>query len=165
MKKLLLKLSLFITGICVGQHSEHSTLQLSVNYGLEKTLGGELTLQLNKNLVGVGYVGYIGTNTGNLMLDKDHYHYKNEGLYLSYGRQINDWVVGIKVGKQNTADWIKKPLYNQQGVTTSYTFEKDANEYTTMVGVYAGYCLTSRFRLNLGIDSFSTATLGFSVGF
>ena len=170
MKKLFLLFVLSLaTAISYSQCSkyrEYSPLQLSVNYGIDATLGGELLFQHNKNIIGFGYVGYIGTNTGNLMLDNDHYHYKNEALYLTYARQIDNWVVGVKFGKQNNADWNKKVLsYNSLGNPNSYTFEKDANEYTTMVGASVGYCLSSRFRLNLGIDSFSTATLGFTAGF
>ena len=170
MKKLFLLFVLSLaTAISYSQcskYKEYSTLQLSVNYGIEKTMGGELLIQHNKNIIGFGYVGYIGTNTGNLMLDNDHYHYKNEALYLTYARQIDNWVVGVKFGKQNNADWNKKVLgYTPSGGIASYTFEKDANEYTTMVGASVGYCLTNRFRLNLGIDSFSTATLGFTAGF
>ena len=167
MKNLFLKLSLFICGICIGQtYPEKPTLQLSVNYGLEKTLGCDFTLQINRNILGVGYVGYIGSNTANLMLDNDQYHYKNEGLYLIYGRQTNNWVIGVKVGKQNNADWNKKVLgYTPSGSIASYTFEKDANEYTTMVGVYCGYYLTNSFRVNVGADSFSTMTLGFTANF
>jgi hypothetical protein len=167
MKKLFLLFVLSLaTAISYSQCSkyrEYSPLQLSVNYGIDATLGGEFLFQHNKNIIGFGYVGYIGTNTGNLMLDNDHYHYKNEGLYLTYARQVDSWVIGVKFGKQNNADWNKKSLYYQGG--TSYTFEKDANEYTTMVGASVGYCLSSRFRLNVGVDSFSTATLGFTAGF
>lgn len=149
-----------------SKYQEYSSLQLSVNYGIEKTLGGELLFQLKKNIVGVGYVGFIGKNTANLLLDNDHYHYKNEALYITYARQIDKWVIGVKYGKQNNADWNKKVLsYNSLGNPNSHTFEKDANEYTTMVGASVGYCLTNRFRLNVGIDSFSTMTLGFTAGF
>lgn len=170
MKKLLLLFVLSLaTAISYSQCSkyrEYSPLQLSVNYGILPSLGGELLYQNGKNIVGFGYVGYIGTNTANLPLDQDHYHYKNEGLYLTYARQIDSWVIGVKFGKQNNADWNKKVLsYNSLGNPNSYTFEKDANEYTTMVGASVGYCLTSRFRLNVGVDSFSTATLGFTAGF
>jgi len=147
-----------------SKYREYSPLQLSVNYGILPSLGGEVLYQNGKNIIGFGYAGYIGTNTGNLPLDQNQYHYKNETLYLTYARQIDSWVIGVKFGKQNDADWNKKPLY-YQGTSTSYTFEKDANEYTTMVGASVGYCLTSRFRVNVGIDSFSTATLGFTAGF
>ena len=149
-----------------SKYQEYSSLQLSVNYGIEKTLGGELLFQLKKNIVGVGYVGFIGKNTANLLLDQNQYHYKNEALYITYARQIDKWVIGVKYGKQNNADWNKKVLsYNSLGNPNSHTFEKDANEYTTMVGASVGYCLTNRFRLNVGIDSFSTMTLGFTAGF
>ena len=149
-----------------SKYQEYSSLQLSVNYGIEKTLGGELLFQLKKNIVGVGYVGFIDKNTANLLLDQNQYHYKNEALYITYARQIDKWVIGVKYGKQNNADWNKKVLsYNSLGNPNSHTFEKDANEYTTMVGASVGYCLTNRFRLNVGIDSFSTMTLGFTAGF
>ena len=149
-----------------SKYQEYSSLQLSVNYGIEKTLGGELLFQLKKNIVGVGYVGFIGKNTANLLLDQNQYHYKNEALYITYARQIDKWVIGVKYGKQNNADWNKKVLsYNSLGNPNSHTFEKDANKYTTMVGASVGYCLTNRFRLNVGIDSFSTMTLGFTAGF
>jgi hypothetical protein len=68
--------------------------------------------------------------------------------------------MGVKIGKQNDADWNKKVFS-----TGSYTFEKDANEYTTMVGVYGGLYLSEVFRVNVGIDSFSSSTLGFSIAF
>jgi hypothetical protein len=165
MKKLALVFGLLLaTTFSYSQCSkdkEYSSLQLSVNYGIEKTMGGELLFQLKKNIVGVGYVGFIGKNTANLLLDQNQYHYKNEALYITYARQIDKWVIGVKYGKQNNADWYK--VSNNNG--GSFTFVKDANEYTTMVGASVGYCLTNRFRLNLGIDSFSTATLGFTAGF
>jgi len=149
-----------------SKYREYSPLQLSVNYGILPSLGGELLYQNGKNIIGFGYGGYIGTNTGNLPLDQNQYHYKNETLYLTYARQIDSWVIGVKFGKQNDADWNKKVLsYTSNGNPNSYTFEKDANEYTTMVGASVGYCLTSRFRVNVGVDSFSTMTLGFTAGF
>jgi len=149
-----------------SKYREYSPIQLSVNYGISPTLGGELLYQNGKNLIGFGYVGSIATNKNTLSLDQDKYHVQNEALYLTYARQVDSWVFGVKVGKQNMADWNKKVLsYNSAGNPNSHTFEKDALDYTTMVGASVGYCLTSRFRLNLGVDSFSTATLGFTVGF
>lgn len=138
--------------------TERSNFQLSINYGTLPSLGGEIVYQLNNNIFGFGYAGYVGSKHTNLSLDGNQYHIKNETLYLTYGRKINSFVVGIKVGKQNDADWNKKVFS-----TGSYTFEKDANEYTTMVGIYGGFYLSEAFRVNIGIDSFSTATLGFSV--
>lgn len=149
-----------------SKYREYSQFHLSVNYGSEKTLGGELLYQNGKNIIGFGYVGYIGSNTANLSLDQNQYHIKNEGLYLTYARQVDSWVFGVKFGKQNMADWNKKVLsYNSAGNPNSHTFEKDANDYTTMVGASVGYCLTNRFRVNVGVDSFSTMTLGFTAGF
>lgn len=148
-----------------SSYREYSQLHLSVNYGSEKTLGGELLYQNGKNIFGFGYVGFIGSNSAHLNLEQNQYHIKNEGLYLTYARQIDKWVVGVKYGKQNMANWDKKVLsYNSLGNPNSHIFEKDALEYTTMVGASVGYCLTSRFRLNVGIDSFSTMTLGFTLG-
>jgi hypothetical protein len=183
MKKLLLRISLFLCGICVGQPTpptelikiptppkekqhKNSLLQLSVNYGVAETLGGELLIQHKKTIVGFGYGGYIGNNSAYLSLTDNHYNMRNEYMYLTYARIHNRWVYGMKVGKQNNANWNKKVLgYNTSGNPMSYTFEKNVDSYTTMVGVYAGYFVTSNFRLNVGVDSFSTATLGFSVGF
>ena len=148
-----------------SKYREYSQFHLSVNYGTDLTLGGELLFQFQKNIVGFGYVGSVATNKSYLSLDQNQYHVKNEGLYLTYARQIDKWVVGVKYGKQNMANWDKKVLsYNSLGNPNSHTFEKDALEYTTMVGASVGYCLTSRFRLNVGIDSFSTMTLGFTLG-
>ena len=125
-----------------------------------------MVYQLNNNIFGFGYAGNVGTNKGTLSLDQNQYHIQNEALYLTYARQVDKWVFGVKFGKQNMADWNKKVLsYNSAGNPNSHTFEKDALDYTTMVGASVGYCLSSRFRLNIGIDSFSTATLGFTVGF
>jgi hypothetical protein len=149
-----------------SSYREYSPLQLSVNYGIAPSLGGELLYQNGKNIIGFGYVGYFGKNTANLSLDQNQYHIKNEGFYLTYARQINSWVIGIKFGKQNDADWNKKVLsYDLVGNPNSYTFEKDENDYTTMVGASVGYCFSNRFRVNVGVDSFSTATLGFTIGF
>lgn len=149
-----------------SKYREYSPLQLSVNYGISPSLGGELLYQNGKNIIGFGYVGDIGTNKDKLMLDQSQYHVQNEGLYLTYARQVDSWVFGVKYGKQNMADWNKKVLsYNSAGNPNSYTFEKDALEYTTMVGASVGYCLSSRFRVNVGVDSFSTMTLGFTAGF
>lgn len=149
-----------------SKYREYSQFHLSVNYGTDLTLGGELLYQNGKNIIGFGYVGYIGSNTANLSLDQNQYHIKNEGLYLTYARQVDSWVFGVKFGKQNMADWNKKVLsYNSAGNPNSHTFEKDANDYTTMVGASVGYCLTNRFRVNVGVDSFSTMTLGFTAGF
>jgi len=145
-----------------SKYREYSPIQLSVNYGIAPSLGGELLYQNGKNIIGFGYVGSIATNKNTLSLDQEQYHVKNEGLYLTYARQVDSWVFGVKFGKQNMANWNKK-LTTSGG--SGYTFEKDALDYTTMVGASVGYCLTSRFRLNLGVDSFSTATLGFTVGF
>lgn len=145
---------------------EQSNFQLSVNYGTLPSLGGEIVYQLDNNIFGFGYAGNIGYNKDNLRLDENQYHFKNETLYLTYARKINRFVVGIKVGKQNDADWNKKVLsVNSLGNPNSYTFEKDANEYTRMVGVYGGFYLSDNFRVNVGVDSFSDATLGFSLAF
>jgi hypothetical protein len=176
MKKLALVLGLLLaTAISYSQcstyrprcsnYKEYSTIQLSVNYGIAPSLGGELLYQNGKNIIGFGYAGFIGSNSAYLNAEQNQYHVKNEALYLTYARQVDSWVFGVKYGKQNMADWNKKLLYNQQGISTSHTFEKDANEYTTMVGASVGYCLSNRFRLNVGIDSFSTMTLGFTAGF
>jgi len=157
MKKVFL-LFLLATAISYSQcskHRQYSPLQLSVNYGIAPTLGGELLYQHKKNIIGFGYVGFVGSNLPYLNVEGNQYHVKNEGLYLTYARQVNGWVIGVKFGKQNMADWNK----------VNNVFEKDANEYTTMVGASVGYCLSSRFRLNVGVDSFSTATLGFTAGF
>ena len=173
MKKLLLLLAfLLATAISYSQcsnykrysqcsYKEYSVLHLSVNYGIENTLGAELLYQNGNDFIGVGYAGFIGStsNTKYLSIDKNQYHVKNEALYLTYGRQIDKWVFTIKYGIQNNADWNKKVF-----PTGSYTYEKDANVYTTMMGGSLGYCLTNRFRLNLGVDSFSQTTLGFTVG-
>ena len=149
-----------------SKYREYSPIQLSVNYGIAPSLGGELLYQNGKNIIGFGYVGYVGSNSSHLTLDQSKYHIQNEGLYLTYARQVDKWVFGVKYGKQNNADWNKKILsYNSAGNPNSHTFEKDALDYTTMVGASVGYCLSSRFRLNLGVDSFSTATLGFTAGF
>lgn len=165
MKKLALVFGLLLaTTISYSQCSkyrEYSPLQLSVNYGILPSLGGEVLYQNDKNIFGFGYAGFIGTNTAYLTLDQSHYHIQNKTLYLTYARQINSWVIGVKFGKQNTADWNKVSLNNGG----SYIFEKDALEYTTMIGANIGYCLTSRFRVNVGVDSFSTMTLGFTAGF
>ncbi len=171
MKKLALVLGLLLaTAISYSQCStyrprcsnyrEYSPIQLSVNYGIAPSLGGELLYQNGKNIFGFGYAGFVGSNSAYLNAEQNQYHVKNEALYLTYARQVNSWVIGVKYGKQNMADWNKK-LFS----TGSHTFEKDANEYTTMVGASVGYCLSSRFRLNVGIDSFSTMTLGFTAGF
>ena len=66
MKKLFLRLTLFICGICVGQPippqltkiptppqpKEYSKIQLSINYGIAETLGGERLYQHKKNIIG-----------------------------------------------------------------------------------------------------------------
>jgi len=149
-----------------SKYREYSPIQLSVNYGSEATLGGELLYQNGKNILGFGYVGYVGANSTKWDLANNKYHVKNEGLYLTYARQIDSWVVGIKYGKQNMADWNKKVLsYNSAGNPNSHVFEKDPLDYTTMVGASVGYCLTERFRINVGVDSFSVVTLGFTAGF
>lgn len=142
------------------KYREYSPLQLSVNYGAGLALGGELLYQNNKNIIGVGYIGSVATNKSYLNLNQEQYHVKNEALYLTYARQIDGWVVGVKVGKQNMADWNKTATNNGGG----YTFVKDANDYTAMVGIYGGCYVTDVFRINIGVDSFSTMTLGFTVG-
>lgn len=147
-------------------YREYSPVQLSVNYGSNITLGGELLYQNGKNLIGVGYAGNVGTNKSYLDLSKSQYRVLNETLYVTYGRQIDSWVIAVKAGKHNQADWNKVvTVYNSLGNPNGYTFEKDALEYNTMVGASVGYCLTNVFRINLGVDSFSTVTLGFTVGF
>lgn len=170
MKKLALSLGLLLAGtVSYSQCSlsrEYAPLQLSVNYGTLTSLGGEILYQNDRNIFGFGYAGYIGTNTGSLGLEQNNYHFKNETLYLTYQRQIDYWVIGVRVGGQNTADWNKKVLsYTSNGNPNSYTFEKDANEYTPMYGGSIGYLLSDTFRINLGADTFSTVTLGFTVGF
>lgn len=169
MKKVITLVLVLVSVVGFSQcrkYREYAPVQLSVNYGSEVTLGCELLYQNKKNIIGVGYVGYVGSNSAYWDLSNDKYHVKNEGLYLTYSRQINNWVVGVKYGKQNMADWNKKVLsYNSAGNPNSHTFEKDALDYTTMVGASVGYCLTEVFRVNLGVDSFSTVTVGFSVGF
>lgn len=169
MKKVITLVLVLVSVVGFSQcrkYREYAPFQLSVNYGSEITLGGELLYQNENNIVGFGYVGYVGSNSAHWDLANDQYHVKNEGLYLTYARQIDTWVVGVRVGKQNMADWNKKVLsYNSLGNPNSYTFEKDALGYTTMVGASVGYCLTNVFRLNLGVDSFSTVTFGFTAGF
>ena len=179
MKKLFLRLTLFICGICVGQPTppltkipippqpkEYSKIQLSINYGIAETLGGEILYQHKKNIIGFGYVGYIGNNSAYLVITDNHYNLKNECLYLTYAKQCKRWVIGGKVGKQNNVNWDKKVLgYNTLGNPISYTFEKNVDSYTMMVGFYGGYLITKNFRVNIGVDSFSTATFGITLGF
>jgi hypothetical protein len=170
MKKLALSFGLFLAASIsysqCAKYREYAPLQLSVNYGTLASLGGEVLYQNDKNIFGFGYAGFIGENTGNLSLDQSNYHFKNETLYLTYQRQIDYWVIGVRIGKQNTADWNKKVLsYSSNGNPNSYTFEKDANEYTMMYGGSIGYLLSDEFRINIGADTFSTVTLGFTVGF
>lgn len=173
MKKLALSLGLLLATFSYSQttkdkqYIENSKFELSVNYGTLPSLGGELVYQLDNNIFGFGYAGNVGNSKGTLSLDQNQYHFKNETLYLTYARKIGSFVLGVKVGKQNDADWNKKVLsvYATSGLPSSYTFEKDANEYTTMVGVYGGFYLSEVFRLNVGVDSFSNTTLGFSVAF
>jgi hypothetical protein len=149
-----------------SKYREYVPLQITVNYGSEITLGGELLYQFQKNIVGFGYAGYVGSNSAHWSLDNDNYHVKNEALYLTYQRQMDKIVVGVKFGKQNMADWNKViTAYNSAGNPNGYTFEKDANDYTPMVGASVGYCLSETFRISLGIDTFSKVTLGFTAGF
>lgn len=157
---------LLISWVGFSQSKDYSAIQLSVNYGSNITLGGEILYQNNKNTIGIGYAGNMGTNKSYLDLKQSNYHVLNEALYFTYARQIKKFVIGLKYGKQNMADWNKILLsYNSLGNPNSHDFEKSANKYTTMVGVYGGYKLSNNFRINLGIDSFSNITTGFTVGF
>ena len=169
MKKVIVLMVLLVSTVGFTQcrkYREYSPIQLSVNYGSNITLGVELLYQNGKNIVGLGYAGNVETNKSYLDGTIDKHHVLNETMYITYGRQIGGWVVGVKGGKQNNADWNKVITdYNSEGNPNGHTFVKDALDYTTMGGVYVGYCLSERFRLNLGADTFSDITFGFTAGF
>jgi len=172
MKNLLLKLSLFLCGICVGQPSppsfayndfkgikriesreeiKYSTLNFGMNVGSLKSLGGEVDIQYKRHILGVGY-------SGNINSYKDS-PFKNEALFVTYAYDFQPLVVGVRVGKQNDADWVRVNLSQ-----TSYTFEKQVTPYSLMVGVYVGYKVTNKARVNVGCDSFSQVTIGITFG-
>ena len=160
MKNILLRLSLLITGICVGQQpptdaeivsykKQESKFTLVVNVGTLKSLGGEIAVKLNKTIIGVGYSG----NANQYKKEQ----FKNETLYLSYGYKDNKFIYGGRIGKQNEAKWI--PTKDNPN-----TKEKQVTSYSVMVGGFIGYQLTNRIRFMLGVDSFSQATIGIGLG-
>jgi hypothetical protein len=163
MKKLLLVLSLFVCTISFGQPKppmdidydnpynqlpKESKFTLVVNLGILQSLGGEVTIKLNKSIIGIGYAGNVNQY-------KDE-QYKNETLYLSYGYKPNKFIYGGRIGKQNEAKWV--PTQNNPN-----TQEKQTTSYTVMVGGFIGYQVNNRLRIILGFDSFSQATIGFGL--
>jgi hypothetical protein len=140
------------------QHTQDYSILLSVNYGTKSTLGLELSLRLNNNILGVGYAGYLASNANTMQGDIDTYQVSNQAVYLTYGRKISNWVVSIKYGKQNNAHWNKVMVS-----PSSYTFEKQLQKYSTMVATSVGYCISNKVMLNVGADTFSNATMGFTL--
>lgn len=161
MKKFLLRFSLLLSGICVGQpypptsihdvyvQPKESKFTLVINVGTLMSLGGEVAVKLNNNIIGVGYGGNVN--------QYKRTEFKNQTLYLSYGYKVNKFIYGGRIGKQNKANWI--PTQNNPN-----TQQKEVTPYSLMVGGFIGYQANNKLRFMVGVDNFSQATIGIGLG-
>ena len=104
---------------------------------------------------------HIGAGVGIMedmrMHNQDGIEYKRNdtAVFGVLAYQRDNLVVGVRLGQQNFVAVTGVVNRVQQSIPTTSS---------TMAGVFAGYCLTEKTRVNFGIDSFNKVSLGLTFG-
>jgi len=125
------------------------SVTMTFTLGSDKTGNIEIGGRFGQVHIGAG----VGVMEDMRMHNQDGIDYKRNDTavfgVLAYQRE--KVVVGVRLGQQN---FVAVTSGNQSIASTP----------STMIGCFAGYCLTERTRVNFGIDSFNKVNLGFTFG-
>jgi len=161
MKKIVLTLSvMFALSQANGQcrmirqtKSGPPSVTMTFTVGSDATGNIELGGRFGKIHIGAG----VGVMVDTRMHNQSGIEYKRNdtAVFGTLGYQRENLVVGVRLGTQK--------FIAVTGVVNGVQ-QSIPEESSTMVGVFAGYCLSERTRVNFGIDSFNKVNLGLTFG-
>lgn len=161
MKKIVLTLSvMFALSQANGQcrmvrqtESGPSSVTMTFTAGSASTGNFELGGRFGKIHIGAG----VGVMVDTQMHNQSGIEYKRNdtAVFGTLAYQREKVVVGVRLGTQK--------FIAVTGVVNGVQ-QSIASETSTMSGVFAGYCLSDRTRVNFGIDSFNKVSLGLTFG-
>ena len=133
--------------------SDAPSVTMTFTLGSDRTGNFELGGRLGHIHIGAG----VGIMEDMRMHNQDGIEYKRNDTavfgVLAYQRE--KVVVGVRLGTQTFVAVTGVVNGVQQSIPSTSS---------TMAGVFAGYCLSERTRVNFGIDSFNKVNLGFTFG-
>lgn len=129
------------------------TVNMTVTAGLAKTMNFEFSARVSNVHIGAGVGVMVDTQMHNQL--GIEYKRNDTAVFGTLAYQHEKMVLGIKAGSQDKI--FVTGVVN--GVQQSIPSEK-----TTMFGVFAGYSLTERTRINFGLDTFNDISIGVALG-
>lgn len=189
MKNLLLKISLFLCGICVGQpmppiayndinpnkfnksktELPNKFIRADFNYGFENTLDFHLVKNYDKKLVGLGYSSYIGNDVKGYEIGQGTYTYlntyevKDKAYYFMYGYQIKRLSIMGKIGVYTTANY--NNYLENGGNPNNVYFAKYGGNMLFQYGGHISWSVSKGAGVGMGYDKFNGFTIGVSAFF
>jgi hypothetical protein len=161
MKKIFLTLSvMFALSQANGQchmirhtRTGSSSVTMTFTGGSDKTANFELGGRFGRIHLGAG----VGVMIDTQMHNQDGIEYKRNdtAVFGTLGYQRENLVVGVRLGTQK--------FIAVTGVVNGVQ-QRIPEETTTMIGVFAGYCISETTRVNFGIDTFNKVSLGLTFG-
>lgn len=190
MKTLLLKLSLFLCGICVAQpmpptlasvdydvvkfnkskekiEVPNKFIRFDVNYGTETTFDFHLLRANNKTIFGIGYSVYIGNDFKDKPIGEGAYNFvysdksKDKAFYFLLGKQIKRLSICGKLGFYTNVNYNN---YSNNIPNTIY-YAKVASDTDFQYGGQVSWLVNKSSGLSLGWDKFNGATIGITTSF
>ena len=129
------------------------TVNMTMTAGLAKTMNFEFSARVSNVHVGVGVGVMVDTQMHNqLGID---YKRNDTAVFGTLAYQHEKMVLGVKAGSQDKV--FVTGVVN--GVSQSIP-----SEQSTMFGVFAGYSITERTRINFGLDTFNDISIGVALG-
>lgn len=186
MKNILLKLSLLLCGICVGQSTppnvvsvDYEVIKLNnlnnkielpnkfirfdFNYGFENTFDFNLLRCKDKTLLGLGYSTYIGNDVKSKPIGEgfgynylNSYEVRNKAIYLLLGRQIKRLSICGKIGIYTIINYNN---YTNNIPNTIY-HARISDVANFQYGGQVNWSVNKKTGLSLGCDKFNGFTLG-----